>query len=165
MTSITVFHCIKALQVLIQRGAQVTIHWVKAHDGNKLNEEVDRLAKFGTTSQWTYVIPTSWAHIKNMLHKTALKEWYHRWKNSTTCRQTKLFLPCYYPQFSQFLWKLDRHTLSKMIQLVTGHNYLSYHLKNISKVNTSVCRKCHKATEMAWHLVTCLLYTSDAADE
>ena len=51
-TSVTVYQCIKAIQVLIRRGSKVIIHWVKAHDGNKLNEEVDRLAKFGTTSQW-----------------------------------------------------------------------------------------------------------------
>ena len=153
-TSKTVLNCIQAIQSLVRAGSKVIIHWVKAHDGNLLNEEVDRLAKFGTTSHWTYQVPTSWSYIKSSLRTEVLKSWYKQWQNEKSCRQTKLFLPCYNPKFSKSLWKLDRHTLSKLVQFVTGHNYLSYHLKNISKVSNNACRKCNEAVESSWHLLT-----------
>ena len=66
-TSKTVYACIQALQKLIRAGYKVILHWVNAHEGHELNEEVDRLAKFGTTSQWKYEVPVSWSHIKNEL--------------------------------------------------------------------------------------------------
>ena len=119
-SSVTIYNCILSLQKLIIQGSHVTIHWVRAHDGIKLNEEADRLAKFGTMSSWLHYVPTSWSYIKTVFRKQALLEWYKRWKGTPTCRQTKLFLPCYNPRFSQFLWKLDRFTLSRLIQFVAG---------------------------------------------
>ena len=153
-TSKTVYNCINSLKLLIQRGTKVTLHWVRAHVGHELNEEVDRLAKFGTTSNWQYRVPVSWSYIKTELKNVSLRSWYKRWKRESTCRQTRLILPCYYHRLSKMLWSLDRYSLSRMVQFITGHNYLLYHLKNVSKSNTNVCRSCDSAPETAWHLLT-----------
>ena len=105
-------------------------------------------------SRWRHTVPVSWSHIKTELKNASIRTWYKRWAREPTCRQTRLLLPCYYPRLSQMLWKLDRRSLSKMVQFITGHNYLLYHLKNVSKSNTDVCRSCDSAPETAWHLLT-----------
>ena len=135
-------------------GFKITLHWVKAHDGHELNEEVDWLAKFGTVSSWRFEVPTAWSFIKSSLKNISLRKWYHRWNKEKTCRQTRLILPCFYPQLSKSLWNLDRHNLSRMVQFITGHNYLRYHLKIMSKSDTDLCRQCGESSETAWHLLT-----------
>ena len=115
---------------------------------------MDRLAKFGTTSGWLHKVPIAWSRIKLELRNRMLQTWYKRWWTEKTCRQTRLLLPCYFPQFTKDLWKLNRHNISRMVQFITGHNYLRYHLYNVSKSDTKVCRNCGTATETAWHLLT-----------
>ena len=95
-SSYTVKDCKEALSKLCQT-RPVIFHWVQAHVGHELNEEADRLAKQGTTSQWTYKVPLAWCQVKQTLKQESKTIWGRRWENEKTSRQTRLALPTLYP--------------------------------------------------------------------
>ena len=130
----------------------MVLHWVQAHVGHELNEWADRAAKFGTMSRWDYHVPLAWTYIKGELRSQSMKTWARRWREERTCRQTRLFLPTPSSQSQNYLLNLPRKELSLMIQCITGHNYLQYHLSH-TRGSANTCRKCGEEKETAWHLV------------
>ena len=82
------------------------------------------------------------------------QEWNARWKNETTCRQTRLMLPDLNPQLSHFMFQLSRTNLSLISQFLTGHNYLRYH-RSVSGqfLLRPKCHLCSNAVEDSWHLL------------
>ena len=49
--------------------------------------------------------------------------------------------------------KLDRYTLSNMIQIISGHNWLKYFEWKLDPKKDATCRFCQWEDETAWHLV------------
>ena len=49
---------------------------------------------------------------------------------------------------------LDRAGCSLLVQFLTGHNYLKYHLYVTGVSEKKDCRLCHNGTEDTWHLLT-----------
>ena len=76
-----------------------------------------------------------------------------QWKQEPTCRQTRLALPSQDQEYTKFITSLDRRSASTMIQFITGHNYLNYHLNKTGKSSTDKCRKCNEYPETSWHLL------------
>ena len=122
----TVLQCKKTIEQLLQTPRSVTFHWVRAHVGHELNEKADRAAKFGTMSRWTYEVPIPWCQIKAKLRAETYTNWTTRWQGEITCRQTRLILPKPSSEMSKFLLNLTRADISRMVQFITGHNYLRY---------------------------------------
>ena len=151
--SITVANCKDALKTLM-RTRPVTLHWVRAHVGHKLNEEADRAAKFGTFSRWVYKVPISPCKIKQKLKQQFRDKWIRRWSAEKSCRQTRLFLPQPDPRLSKALITLPRKDLSMMVQFLTGHNHLNYHRNLMRKTADPKCRLCKEEPETSWHLIT-----------
>ena len=56
--------------------------------------------------------------------------------------------------FTKYLFRLDRGDASRIVQFVTGHNYLHYQQKKCGKVDSSLCRLCDSDDETAWHILT-----------
>ncbi len=60
--------------------------------------------------------------IQDLFHE----KWRERWKHLTTCHQTKYWIDN--PgSLGDATARLDRLTLSTVLQALTGHNYLNYH--------------------------------------
>ena len=56
---------------------------------------------------------------------------------------------------------LSRRDLSTMVQFMTGHAFVRYHLFNTKRSDTKVCRKCGEEDETTWHLMaTCPALTN-----
>ena len=70
-----------------------------------------------------------------------------------TCKQTKKFLPEINLKMSAITCTLDRETLSKTIQLLTGHGYNRHHLRILGLCEDEICRYCLEEDELTWHIV------------
>lgn len=148
-------NCIENLNKLGET-CKIELKWVKGHAFHTGNELADFLAKTGTKNESNKVdLPPPKTIAKKKISDAMYKKWSQRWKSSTEFRQTKLFFPEIDRKKSEILGKLDRKTLSLMVQVLTGHNRLNYHE---SKVNTmqedSSCRFCQWEDETSWHLIT-----------
>ena len=122
--------------------------------GHDYNEKADRLAKIGTVCDIHHKVAAPIKHYYTEIAKKTQAAWRHRWKNETTCRQARQMLPELNPIFSKYLLKLQRSELSTILQFVTGHNYLQYHLFNTGRADSPNCRLCEEAPETAWHILS-----------
>ena len=61
------------------------------------------------------------------LHIYILREERIRWTDSENYRQTKIWLPVPNLAVSKQIVALPRKTLSTVVNLITGHNWLNYH--------------------------------------
>jgi hypothetical protein len=91
--------------------------------------------------------------VKNTLERELIRLWQERWDSEDRFRQTKLWFPKIDHETSKWLFKLDRCSYGHIIQIVTGHNYLNYHLFNCKKVENPSCRYCDEDNETSWHLL------------
>ena len=99
-------------------------------------------------------MPLTGAKLKARIKEDTYKTWENRWSNETTCHQTRLILPSPTPSVAKYIFTVDRWNCSIMVQFISGHNYLRYHLFNTGKSLTSLCRTCEEKDETAWHLLT-----------
>ena len=93
------------------------------------------------------------ATIKEMLTKRFMECWNKKWTGALGCRQTKQFWPGVNPDASIWVQSLDRITLSKMIQLITGHGFNRHHLRVLGLSEDEQCRYCLEDDESTWHVV------------
>ena len=137
---------------------QITFNWIKSHNNNTGNETADMLAKNGTRSSDTLTLPHSISHIKSVLRKRTKTEWKNFWKTLPNCRQSKELIT-YEPnqREAKYVLKKSRTQCRKLVALMTGHNYLRYHLfkqyVNDNPNYSPCCRFCKEQTETSWHLM------------
>ena len=55
--------------------------------------------------------------------------------------------------FAKFLFKCTRLELSELVQFITGHGFVKYHLFNTGCTDDKSCHKCRGDTEFSWHLL------------
>ena len=55
---------------------------------------------------------------------------------------------------TDYIMSLDRADCSLLVQFLTGHNYLRYHLYVTGLSESKECRLCQAGIEDAWHLLT-----------
>jgi ribonuclease HI len=152
-----VAECSETLTTL-SKMCEVQLHWIKAHVGHKGNERADVLAKEGTELPDEVInnIPIPKSFVKQKLLEKLTEKWACMWLNERPdeFRQTRFWMSSIDINLSKSLYKLNRPRLSKVIQLITGHNYLGYHQFNIGRINSSKCRYCDFVREDAIHLCT-----------
>ena len=68
-------------------------------------------------------------------------------------KTTKIFFPELNRKKADSLMKLDRYTLSNMIQIISGHNRLNYFEWKLDPMKNATCRFCQWEDETAWHLI------------
>ena len=85
--------------------------------------------------------------IQDLFHE----KWRERWKHLTTCHQTKYWIDN--PgSLGDATARLDRLTLSTVLQALTGHNYLNYHHHIAGNFSEQNCRFCGEGCEEFIHL-------------
>ena len=143
---------------------RVHIRWVKAHIGIHGNEIADFLAKRGSSlgDGPTDELLAPKAKQKNAINEYFHGKWSKAWKGYNQARQTKIWFPEPNYKKSVQLLKMERKTLSRLIQFFTGHNKLKRH-KNIQNgVNDPhSCRLCLEEEESSFHVIAeCLAMQS-----
>lgn len=79
--------------------------------------------------------------------------WTSRWRELTTCRQTKLFVPIPDSNLAKVVLEYSRKELGYLIQVFTGHACLKYHLHKMGVVSDNICRLCLEEEESSYHVV------------
>ena len=152
--SVVVQNCIQGLNRLGST-RPVTIKWIKAHNQHVGNEYADALAKQGTSSLEVETIPPPISYLYDKIKQNFRKKWLSRWQSSKECRQTKLWFPTLNEKLSKHLIKLNRVSLGRIVQGITGFNRLMYHESLVDKQIDPQCRLCEEEGEVEsfYHVV------------
>jgi len=141
---------------LQDRLGRVNLVWIKAHANNTGNELADCLAKEGTL-QTAFgpepMIPVPKSTIKRHIQTYFNKMWDSRWKKEKTCRQTKIFISKAGTDTTKGILNLNKTTINRLIQTITGHCVLNRHLSLLQIKDDPKCRLCDEAEETPEHLV------------
>ena len=176
VTSKTVNKCLTTLRSLATK-TKVTLRWIKAHVNHKGNEQADRLAKAGASAHMTDVqlnglevedlheIPPPYSYLTQLVTKGVETLWSERWlgakkdDGAPIYRQTKFFFKKPDKNKAYNLMRVDRDTLGRAIQFITGHAFLRRHdslVANATNPSTppdASCRLCKKGEETPFHLI------------
>jgi ribonuclease HI len=137
------------------KGNNVSLRWIKSHIGYTGNEIADKLAKEATTLE---NIMTDKPFIAKRILRNDIKniidaEWNSIWNALPSCRQTKLWFPNIDRKKSEKILKFSRGMHSSLIQMITGHSYLSRH-EALMKGGDPSCKFCQTGEEQtAYHLI------------
>jgi ribonuclease HI len=140
---------------------KVTIAWVKAHAKHAGNELADHLAKLGAEqvigpARFKYYEAN--ASFSYYLLAKSNQMWQSRWDSQPTHKyiQSKFFINNIQENKNKFNFILkhsNRITVGKLIQFLTGHCNLNYHLNHSNNFIETKCRKCGLGPETPVHLL------------
>lgn len=154
--SVLVAQTIDALNAVGDRKCFVCLHWIKAHVGHQGNEEADELAKAGAMDVLLMAADPP-AKPKTLMRteywERAVTMWSQIWSERVDCRQTKQWMPQIDKNLSFQVIDLDRKVFSKVVQLITGHNYMRRHSSLIGDYPEAECRLCEEEEETSFHVV------------
>jgi ribonuclease HI len=155
VTSRMVMSCIEALNKASVKNV-LSIKWIKAHAGHLGNERADVLAKEGTNAGTMVAVDgpaRPGTYLKSRLKARFEELWKGVWNRRTDCRQTKQWLTTPSKKTSYSLLKLGRRQFSKMVQLITGHNFMNRHQAVLGLTDDPICRLCLEEEETSLHVV------------
>jgi ribonuclease HI len=158
VSSILVWETAQELETLALNGVTVRLAWIKAHVGIEGNEMADSAAKLGgedsmgtNRKEWVPIPPVL---IRADVERAIRREWKARWINNDKYKMTKQFLTEPNKRISNAVIKLSKTGLSRLIQLVTGHNFLSYFQFKLDGHINPLCRLCGEENETFFHLIS-----------
>ena len=73
------------------------------------------------------------SYAKSLAYKACNRIWNARWSGEPTCWQTRAWLPSINKDISARAMMLKRRPLSRLILVLTGHNFWRYHKFKISE--------------------------------
>ena len=117
------------------------------------------LAKYTTTQVGcpTSLVPIAPAKMKQLINTYFTKQWDWAWHHPDPTgfqyRLSRRFWPQIDTETSTHIILLDRSTLSKVIQVITGHGYNSIHRNKVDPSVDPTCRFCLEEDEDTWHVV------------
>ena len=145
-------------QLELQRAGEINnviLRWVKAHVGHEGNEAADALAKERTELQQVCSdapkIPESM--VKMRFRQKFDQKWQESWMARGDCRQTKQWFPGLNKRRSFEILNLGRKTLSWVVQLITGHNFMRRHESLVLENDENECRLCLEDEETTLHIM------------
>ena len=134
---------------------QITLKWIKAHQGYLGNEKADDLAKAGSLQPNLVpdlpAVPV--ATLKLQFKAIFVEEWQDYWSKLPTCRQTKQWFPAIDKKKSFDALTLGRSRLSVLVQIITGHNFLKRHEALVNENDDAECRLCLEDDETTFHVL------------
>ena len=159
VTSKAVLKATAALEQLANKGVAVRLAWVKAHVGLEGNELADSAAKQGGMDEMgtnnKHQTFMSKAEAKSHIKERVRGLWKTQWQAQSEYRMTKQFLTQPNKQAGIRAVNLSKSSLSRLIQIVTGHNFLSYFQYKLDPTVNPLCRMCGEENETFYHLVSC----------
>ena len=153
----TVHRTICELSKLGYEIPRLTLTWIKAHVGYEGNELADLAAKQGALEPEMSIkieTPISKTEISNKLNDLIKNKWMLRWKTSTDYRHSKKFLDKPNPILAKKILQLPRLKMKRLVEIVTGHNNLSYFQFKVDPDVNPLCRFCEEENETFHHFIT-----------
>ena len=146
-----------ALERLANKGVAVRLAWVKAHVGLEGNDPANSEAKQGGKDEMNinrrHYVPMSKAEAKGLLNSQIREQWKRKWQSYPGYRMTKQFLSEPNKTVGLKAIKLSKSSLGRLIQLITGHNFLSYYQYKIDASINPLCLMCGEENETFYHLL------------
>ena len=123
--------------------------------------------KSSTRNKWETQLKLAWETGKGISTNRPFKDvisdisdnltnrrWDERWRDLTTCRQTKVWYPEVRTTLdkSMEIIKLSRDNIKLYTEVITGHNNLMYHKSKTIPGTSAKCRLCEDEDETFIHL-------------
>jgi hypothetical protein len=144
----------------------ITLRWIKAHNGYAGNEDADILAKEGTAKSFTPQdfggCRISRGTCKGVIKAHIQARWEYLWYKGTNCRQTRIFFKEPDINTSKALMKTSRENYGRVIRYVTGHNHLKRHNFLLGGHGNNACRHCESAPESI--VTSCEAFCTERSD-
>ena len=153
----TVQRTIRELSKLGSDIPRLTLAWIKAHVGYEGNELADTAAKQGALEPKMSIkieVPISRTEIANRLKLQISNKWKLRRTTSKEYKHSKLFLEKPNPNLARKILQLPRLKMKKLVEIITGHNNLSYFQFKIDPDVNPLCRFCEENNETFHHFIT-----------
>ena len=153
----TVHRTIRELSPLGYNIPRLTLAWIKSHVGYKGNELADTAAKQGALEPEMSIkieIPISKTEISNNLRELINNKWMLRWTTSTEYKHSKNFLIKPNSNIAKKILQLLRLKMKRLVEIITGHNNLSYFQYKIDPDVNPLCRFCEEQNETFHHFIT-----------
>ena len=153
----TVRRTIQELSTLGFDIPRLTLAWIKAHVGYEGNELADHAAKQGALEPHMSIktdIPISKTEIANTLKEQVYNKWLLRWVTSTDYKHSKKFLNKPDSNRAKKILQLPRLKMKRLVEIITGHNNLSYFQFKVDPDVSPLCRFCEEQNETFHHYIT-----------
>ncbi|KAJ4442056.1 hypothetical protein ANN_11922 [Periplaneta americana] len=133
----------KMLSQLISLNKRIVFQWIPSHCGILGNENVDALAKKGSTATYRPVTKSMYYSVKRFIKSTYLD---FNKQNLTTQSQGKKWNSLHHNP--QLIPDLPRKSSVPAFRLATGHDCLTKHLHRIGIYQSLNCPLCNSNQEM-----------------
>ena len=136
---------------------RLTLTWIKTHVGYEGNELADTAAKQGALEPDMSIkikVPISKTEITNKLKELINNKWMLRWTTSTDYKHSKNFLTNPDPILAKKILQLPRLKMKRLVEIVTGHNNLSYFQFKVDPDVNPHCRFCEEQNETFYHFIS-----------
>ena len=153
----TVQRTVKELSNLGWDIPRLTLTWIKAHVGYEGNELADAAAKQGALEPDMSIkinVPISKTEVSNELKHLISNKWLLRWTTSKEYKHSKNFLMGPNPILAKKILQLPRLKMKRLVEIITGHNNLSYFQFKIDPDVNPLCRFCEEENETFHHYIT-----------
>ncbi|KAJ4446278.1 hypothetical protein ANN_12973 [Periplaneta americana] len=141
----------KMLSQLISLNKRIVFQWIPSHCGILGNENVDALAKKGSSATYRPVTKSTYYSVKRFIKSTYLD---FNKQNLITQSQGKKWNSLH--QNPQLIPDLPRKSSVAAFRLATGHDFLAKHLHRIEIYQSPNCPLCNSNQEMdSEHLKIC----------
>ena len=114
----------------------------------------DTLAKAGGKEGIEGLLEVPKAELKQRVKEHYYTIWKQEWVDYKGARMSKQFYPGPDSNQANYILKLGRIELSRVLRLISGHNGLFYFKSKIDPVINPQCRFCLGADETFYHLIT-----------
>ena len=148
----------KTKEILNKLGTENTImlSWIPGHSNYRGNEIADRLAKRGNKENIfgpEPLLPIGRRAEKAMWEENIQKEQIKRWRESPSCRQTKLFFQGIRRNETKYVLGMSRVEIARTIGIITGHDMLNKHSFRSGYAISPNCRYCEEEEETSVHII------------
>ena len=130
----------------------VTIGWLAGHSGHQGNVRADELANLGRSSTKMHKVGIPTSYIKHNITTQIMQDSMTRWQSDMTSHMRNTLAVKDHIKYIN-IKNIARNRLRLIIQAITGHCALNYHLHKIKRAETPTCEKCYVENETMEHFL------------
>ena len=133
-----------AFEILASQVKKLTLAWTKAHAGTPGNKLADTAAKTGAddTTLEEHNIPLPNIYNRDLIREAIREQWKKEWKQEDRFKHTKRFYAQPDASKAKHLLKFSKASVTRLVKIITGHNFLSYFQFRIDNSVNPYCRLC-----------------------